>query len=66
MGSRSIATTIQTPTFIGQSTMHEAFWIIAAYLAFGVNVAAWVWEPEMGGWFWVVLFWPLALLARVK
>ena len=40
-------------------------WLLAAYFAFGVNVAYFLWEPEMGGWFWVVLFWPISLLARV-
>lgn len=35
------------------------------YLAIGNLVALTIWEPEMDGWFWTILFWPLALGARL-
>ena len=36
------------------------------YISCGGYVAFRTWEPEQGGWLWVILFWPLQLYARLS
>jgi hypothetical protein len=45
--------------------MEIAIWITAAYLLIGAIVASWLWEPEAGGWLWIILLWPLSVAARI-
>lgn len=39
--------------------------ISALYLIAGAVVAVKTWEPEQGGWLFVILFWPLQLVSMV-
>lgn len=38
---------------------------LAVYLVIGIFVIVSTWEPEQGGWLWVMLLWPFQLLAKV-
>lgn len=37
-------------------------WFVAGWTTVGLAVNLFAYQPEQGGWFWNVLFWPVALI----